>query len=166
MGYCSGLAPFVGQNCGAGLLDRVRSARNLGYGLALLWGLISVAALSLCGDRVASVFTSDPAVALEIQRYLMIIPFGYALVGVFNVTEEAPNAIGRPVLAASQTFVHTFALAIPLEVYGSRAAGIEGLLMGLVVADWGGGLFGVVAAAWSCRACFIRSGSLEVAEAG
>jgi putative MATE family efflux protein len=164
-GYCSGLAPFVGQNWGAGLLDRVRSARNLGYGFSLVWGAVSVAALYLLGNRVAAIFTSDPAVAVEIERYLMIIPVGYALVGVFSVTDEALNAIGRPILAASQTFVHTFALAIPLAIYGGRLAGMEGLLMGLVVADWGGGLFGLGAAAWSCRACFIGRGSMEVVEA-
>jgi Na+-driven multidrug efflux pump len=158
-GYCSGLLPFVGQNWGAGLLDRVRKARNLGYGFGLVWGVISLAALTVFGDRVAAIFTSDPAVAAEIQRYLTIIPFGYALVGVFNVTDETLNAIGRPILASSQTFVHTFVLAIPLAIYGGRAAGLDGLFAGLVVADWGGGLFGGVVSAWACRACFLARGA-------
>jgi putative MATE family efflux protein len=154
-GYCSGLAAFVGQNWCAGLLDRVRSARNLGYGFALAWGILTLAVLALWGDRIASLFTSDEVVRSEITRYLAILPFGYALVGVFNVTEETLNTIGRPILAATQTFVHTFALAIPLALYGGRVAGLDGIYYGIVAADWGGGLFGLGAAAWSCRACFV-----------
>jgi Na+-driven multidrug efflux pump len=117
-GYCSGLVPFVGQNWGAGLLDRVRSARNLGYGFGLVWGILTLALLTLWGDRIAALFTSDEVVRVEITRYLSVIPFGYALVGVFNVTDETLNTIGRPILATTQTFVHTFALAVPLALYG------------------------------------------------
>ena len=124
-GYCSGLVPFVGQNWGAGLLDRVRSARNLGFGL--VWGILTLALLTLWGDRIAALFTSDEVVRVEITRYLSVIPFGYALVGVFNVTDETLNTIGRPILAKTQTFVHTFALAIPLALYGGRVAGLDGV---------------------------------------
>ena len=164
-GYCSGLVAFVGQNWGAGLIDRVRSARNLGYGFGLIWGAITAMAIAFFAPRIAVIFSTDPEVVSEIVRYLRIVPFGYALVGVFNVTEETLNAVGRPVLASAQTFVHTFALAIPLAVYGGKIGGLDGLLMGLVAADWGGALFGVAASIWSCRACFLESTEVEVAQA-
>lgn len=165
-GYCSGLVPFVGQNWGAGLLQRVRTARNLGYGFGLAWGALSVVILSALAEPIAALFTDENAVASEIVRFLRIVPFGYALVGVFNVTDETLNAIGRPVLAALQTFIQTFALAIPLATYGGKVGGLDGLFLGLVAADWGGALFGVLASAWACRACYIeRDVQLETARA-
>ena len=88
------------------------------------------------------------------------------MLGVFNVTEETLNAVGRPILVSAQTFVHTFALAISLAVYGGRVSGIDRLLMGFVGADRGGALFGLIALGWACRACFLgKTGSIQTVSA-
>lgn len=155
LGYCSGLAPFVGQNWGAGLLDRVKTARNIGYASALGWGVLAVVGLRFFGEHVAGLFSQNSEVVKEIAHYLSIVPLGYAMVGTMSVTEETLNSVGHPVLASVQTLIYSFAMAIPLALAGGAWWGLTGLFLGLVVADWGGGIFGIASTAWSCRACFL-----------
>lgn len=155
LGYCSGLAAFVGQNWGAGLLDRVTKARTIGYASSLVWGVVAVVGLRVLGADVASIFSEDEVVLGEIVGYLMIIPLGYAMVGVMSVNEEALNSVGRPVLASVQTLIHSAIFVIPLALLGGQYFGLSGMLYGLAIADWGGGLFGIAVTAWSCRAGFL-----------
>ena len=148
---CSGLVPFAGQNWGAGEFGRVQKGRNYAYGFAILWSVLALLALRVFIDPIARIFSLEPDVVVEVTRYLWIIPFGYLGVGIFNVTEETLNAIGRPVMASIQTIIHMFMLYIPLAFIGSNYLSMDGLLMGLVSADLLGGFIGVLIAWWMCR---------------
>ncbi len=150
MAYCSGLVPFVGQNWGAELFDRVSRARGYGYWFAAIWGALMVGVLHVGGEWVATLFSEDQAVITEIVRYLWIVPLGYATVGILSVTEETLNAIGKPIFAAVQTLVHMFLVYIPLGFIGSFQWGLTGLLGGLTLADSLGGLVGMGLARWMC----------------
>ena len=156
MGYCSGLAPFVGQNWGASMLDRVKTARNIGYVSSLVWGGLTVLGLRYFGDEIAGLFSDDSEVTRQIAHYLSIIPIGYAMVGMMSVTEETLNSVGRPVLASVQTLAYSFGMAIPLGYFGGAYYGLTGMFFGLAIADWGGGVLGIATTAWSCRACFLK----------
>jgi len=140
---------------GAGLLDQVKTARNIGYASALGWGVLAVVGLRFFGEHVAGLFSQDSEVVKEIAHYLSIVPLGYAMVGTMSVTEETLNSVGRPVLASVQTLIYSFAMATPLALAGGAWWGLTGLFLGLVVADCGGGIFGIASTAWSCRACFL-----------
>ncbi len=148
---CSGLVPFVGQNWGAGEFGRVQKGRNYAYGFAVLWGVLAIVVLRLSTDPISRIFSLEPDVVSEITRYLWIIPFGYFGVGIFNVTEETLNAIGRPIMASIQTIIHMFMLYIPLAFVGSFYLSMDGLFVGLVFADLLGGFIGVLIAWWMCR---------------
>ncbi|NKB65770.1 MAG: MATE family efflux transporter [Candidatus Latescibacteria bacterium] len=154
---CSGLVPFIGQNWGAGQFDRVKKGRSYGYLFALGWGLLLIGVLRLVAEPVAALFSQDQAVIREIVRYLWIIPFGFAMVGILNITEETLNAIGKPIFASLQTLLHMFLFFIPLAFIGASQWAVGGLLGGLVVADVLGGLVGLGLARWMCargeRAC-------------
>jgi putative MATE family efflux protein len=154
---CSGLVPFVGQNWGAGEFARVQKGRNYAYGFAIFWSVLAVLALRFLTDPIARFFSLEPDVVAEMARYLWIIPFGYFGVGVFNVTEETLNAIGRPVMASIQTIIHMFMLYIPLAFVGSHYLSMDGLFFGLVSADLVGGAIGVLIAWWMCRREHIRT---------
>jgi Na+-driven multidrug efflux pump len=107
--------------------------------------------LRLSTDPISRIFSLEPDVVSEITRYLWIIPFGYFGVGIFNVTEETLNAIGRPIMASIQTIIHMFMLYIPLAFLGSFYLSMDGLFVGLVFADLLGGFIGVLIAWWMCR---------------
>jgi Na+-driven multidrug efflux pump len=147
----SGLVPFVGQNWGAGQYGRVRQARNYGYLFAMIWSVFVIILLHLMAEFLAHLFSIEPDVTREIVRYLWIIPFGYFGVSAYSITEETLNAIGRPILASLQTFIHLFVLYLPLAYLGAHVMSINGLFGGLVIADILGGAVGVGLAWWQCR---------------
>ena len=148
---CSALVPFVGQNWGAERFDRVLQARRYAHRFAFLWGVLVAAALHFLAGPVAALFSSEPEVVSEIVRYLWIIPFGYALVGIFSVTEETLNAIGKPIIASVQTLIHMFLFYVPFAFAGSYYYGVVGMLSGLAVADILGGLVGLSLSRLMCR---------------
>lgn len=147
---CSGLVPFIGQNWGAEQFDRVARGRKYGYIFAVSWGVFTLGILQFMAEPIARLFSNDPDVIREIVRYLWIIPFGYATVGILSVTEETLNAIGKPVMASVQTLAHTFVFTIPFSVVGAHLHAITGLLSGLAAADILGGVVGVILTRWMC----------------
>lgn len=167
---CSGLVPFMGQNWGAEQFDRVAKGRRHGYIFATFWGVLALVALHLAAERIARLFSHDEAVVLEIVRYLWIIPFGYATVGILGVTEEMLNAIGRPIMASIQTLVHTFAFTIPLAALGAHLYKIAGLFSGVAAADILGGIVAMILTRRMClkgeRLCRQRDAEAAAAEAG
>ena len=148
---CSGLVPFVGQNWGAEKFSRVLKAQKYAHRFAFAWGILVAIVLHFSANQVASIFSEEPDVVTEIVRYLWIIPVGYALVGIFSVTEETLNAIGKPIIATVSTLIHMFALYVPLAFAGSYFYGVVGLLAGLAIADTLGGLVGLSLSRLMCR---------------
>ena len=140
----SGLVPFVGQNWGAERYDRVRQARRYAYRFAFFWGLAMVAVLHFGAQAIAGVFSDDGAVVGKIVDYLWIVPLGYGMMGVFFMTEETLNAIGRPAVATATTAIHMFVLYAPLAYAGTWFGNMTGLLAGVAAADIAAGFIGVV----------------------
>ena len=140
---CSALMPFIGQNWGAGLYQRVNQARRYATVFAFFWGLAMLGLLWLIAEPIARLFNDDTTVVKEITLFLLIIPIGYCMAGVFQVAEDVLNAIGRPMVSAVQTTIYMFLLYVPLGYAGSEWMGLRGLLLGLVVADILAGFMGV-----------------------
>ncbi|MBT6147662.1 MAG: MATE family efflux transporter [Gemmatimonadetes bacterium] len=147
---CSALVPLVGQNWGAGQYDRVRQARNMGFLFAFGWGVLMMGVIWLGSAQIGTIFGTDPDLTRELVQYLWIMPVGYALYGVLNISEETLNAVGRPMMAAGQTLIHMFAFYAPLALAGAWFAQMPGLLWGVATAN---ALGGVVAYGLSRRAC-------------
>jgi Na+-driven multidrug efflux pump len=142
-GLGSGLVPFIGQNWGAERYDRVRTARRYAYRFAFLWGGAMVAILHLGADSIAVFFSDDAAVVARIVEYLRIVPLGFGMMGVFFMTEETLNAIGRPVMATATTAFHMFVLYAPLAYLGSHLWQMTGLFSGVAAADILAGFVGL-----------------------
>ena len=116
----------------------MNEARRYGYLFSVGWGALVLGGMWLVAESVATVFSTEPGVLQEIMRYLWIMPFGYALYGVLNVSEETLNAVGRPMVAALQTLIHMFVFYAPLALIGAYLLGFAGLLWGVTVANcWG-----------------------------
>ena len=139
----SGLVPFVGQNWGGERYDRVRQARRLAYRCCFLWGAAMGGLLHLGAESIAVHFSTDEAVISRIVQYLWIVPLGFGMVGVFLMTEETLNAIGRPAVATATTAIHMFVLYAPLAYLGTKGWQMTGLFTGVAVADILAGFVGV-----------------------
>ena len=143
MAQATALAPFIGQNLGAGLPHRVRRAAWLscgfgfGYGI-LLWGVMAVLA-----RPIAALFNQEPAVVSVAVSYFRIVPIGAAFSALVALTGSVLNAMLKPRTAAVLMMLQMFILYIPLSFLGSRLFGLAGIFWASAVANI---LTGLVAA--------------------
>ena len=147
----SGLVPFVGQNWGAQRYERVRQARRYSYRFCFLWGAAMVVILHLGAESIAVHFSTEVEVVTRIVQYLWIVPLGFGMMGVFLMTEETLNAIGRPAVATLTTAIHMFLLFAPLAYMGTRWWQMTGLFSGVAAADILAGFVGVITVHRLCR---------------
>jgi putative MATE family efflux protein len=145
MALASVLTPFVGQNWGAGRLDRVRLSVSYAQRFALLWGAVLFILLAVSGRSVALIFNDDAIVVATLVDYLRIVPLSYGLLGVLMLATAALNALNRPLQSALLTVLRLFVLYIPLAIVGSVLFGLQGIFGAAAIAN---GLAGVAAFFW------------------
>jgi putative MATE family efflux protein len=145
MALGAGLAPFVGQNWGAGRRDRVLA----GVRTALTWsaavGVTSFVVLSVSSSFIARSFSSEPEVVRLIALFLIIAPIGHASYGVFMCTNSTFNAAGLPSRAATLALLRAPLLAVALTWTGSALWGPTGVFIGHASANF---VAGCAAGVW------------------
>lgn len=151
--------PFVGQNLGAGRIDRGRTGHRVAAGMSLAWGAMVAVVFALRGQQIAAVFNDTPAVVATTARYLWTLAPSFGLMGVVTVSAAAFNGLQRPFSAAAVAFLRLVGLYIPLAMVGRAVAGLPGLFVGLAA---GNIIAGVVAYFWFQRA----SGRMVTAATG
>lgn len=144
----SSVGPFVGQNYGAGRLDRARAFAAMSDKFCIAYALAAAALLLLTGGRLASIFTESAEVVEAAALYLKIVPFSLAGFGVMLTAVAAFNALGRPLPATALTFIKLFLGYVPLAWLLSTIAGIEGIFWANAAAHLA---FGVVGFVWFRR---------------
>lgn len=129
------VAPFVGQNWGAGKRDRVRRAVFLGHSFALGWGLFAYLILYVFSPIAIGLATDDESVAKAAQTYLLIVPLGMGLMGVCANAWNSFNALGSPMPPLLMSAVQMLCLTIPLAILGNNLFGFAGIFIGGLVSQ-------------------------------
>lgn len=142
----TGLAPFVGQNFGAGLYDRIREALRLAIRASLVWGALMVLVLAPAARLIGEGFADAPTVIEAAVHYLWVVPVSYGALGVAMQVNTAFNAAGLPLRSAVLIVIRLFVLALPLAYLGGRLYGVWGIFGGLTVGNLlaGGVAYGFV----------------------
>lgn len=146
----SSTGPIVGQNLGAGLLERIRMTLRQSYFLSFGWGAAVALLLGFFGPAMAGLFDDDPAVIAIAQDYLLIVPFSYGLYGAVMVAGAGFNALGRPLSSTFLTLLRMIILYIPLAYIAGQIYGIVGIFAAAAIANLGAGL---VACFWTFKTC-------------
>ena len=144
----SSVGPFVGQNYGAGRLDRVREFVRMADKFCIAYALAAAGALILAARPLGTLFTEDAEVVATAATYLLIVPFSLAGFGVMLTAVAAFNALGRPLPATGLTFIKLFLGYIPMAWLLSRLAGLEGIFWANALAHLA---FGAVGYVWLHR---------------
>ena len=131
MSLGTALVPVIGQNWGAGRLDRVSRARSLLNRTAVVYGLSMFAIAVPAAGALARIFTAEAEVIDYARWYLWILLPGTIGLNLYNWTSEALNASGKPKWVVIINVGGTLAILIPLTVLGSRIGGYHGMLAGL-----------------------------------
>ena len=134
------LGPFVGQNWGAGRLDRVKEGVRLSQAFAMIWGAVAFVALIFFAHPLAALFNDDVAVVGTIVLYLTVIPISYGAFGVLQLSNTALNVLNRPLHAAALMVLRMFVLYVPIAYASSRWFGMQGVFGAATIANIVAGL--------------------------
>ena len=129
--------PFIGQNWGAGRLDRVNQCRLYSNWFAFVWGIGAAAAFVLASGRLAACFSDDERVVRVLAQYLSIVPIGYGMMEVHRYVGFSFNAVGQPMNATAVNVVRVVILLVPCSYLGAYWLGLPGVFWGRVAADVG-----------------------------
>ena len=146
MALGAGLAPFAGQNWGAGLRHRLARALQLSNRFVMAWGVtMAVVAVVLAGP-IAALFAPEPEVARMLRHYLWLVPLGFALQGMFMIASSTFNAIDQPLKATALAALRAPLVVVPAAWIGSELAGVEGVFAALALSNL---VVGVAAWMWT-----------------
>ncbi|HYF95866.1 MAG TPA: MATE family efflux transporter [Symbiobacteriaceae bacterium] len=124
---------MVGQNLGAGKLDRVRSTVRWSCVLAAgLTAVISVVAV-LWPTILMVLFTDDQAVLLEGAKYLRIMGPTYIPFSLIFIFGGVMRGAGDTVPPMIFTIVALWLFRVPLAFWLSRSMGSQGIWVGIAI---------------------------------
>ncbi len=123
-------SPFVGQNLGAGRMDRIAGGLRFLILACLGWGLGVVLVLIGIAQPVVRAFSDDVVVVHAAETYLQVLPLAYGLLGIATVVGSVLNPLGRPMLSTALA-VMRFGLGLAGAYIGMGQAGLVGLFVGL-----------------------------------
>lgn len=139
----SGLSPFIGQNWGAHLPERVSEGFRASVRFSILWGIGVMLLLLPTAGLIGRAFTDDPTVAEHIQLYLWVVPIGYAPYGVMMMVSSSFNAMDRAIRSTLLSVLRSIVIAVPVAWVASRFLGLEGVFIGLAVGSFLASLLGL-----------------------
>lgn len=121
---------FVGQNFSAGQYERIWQGLSISVRFILLWQVMVWLILWVISPYLAIIFSQDPVVLDKIVSYLMIMPVGYAGMGIVLCANSALNALQKTSVSMLLNLVRLSVFYVPLAWAGGYFYGFEGLLLG------------------------------------
>ncbi len=138
------IGPFVGQNWGAGDLDRVHGGIRVAYRFSLAWGAAAWLVLMLIGDWVVPLIDDNAEVVAVARHYLAIVPISYGLWGVLMMASASFNSLGKPIPSTIMAFTRMFVVYVPLAMLADHLFGYTGIFVATATANCLMGLWGYV----------------------
>ncbi len=127
------MAPFIGQNLGAGKINRIREGYRAAQRMSAIVGGSFFVVLFFLAGPIARLFTEAPDVVATAIRYLRVVPVAYALQGIYLISAPGLNVLHKPLIAAGLGATEMLALIAPLALLGSWLFGITGIFAGIAV---------------------------------
>jgi putative MATE family efflux protein len=160
----STLPVFVGQNFAAGQHQRIWQALSIAVRFILVWQVVVWLVLWAISPFLATIFSQDPVVIDQIINYLMIMPIGYAGMGIVLCANSALNALQKTSVSMLLNLVRLSAFYVPLAWLGGHYYGFEGLLFGASMGNLIAGfiVWGLIRKAQVKEAFGVKSYSTEL----
>ena len=147
----SSVEPFVGQNWGAGLVNRVRRALKLVNNFCLGWGLVTFVVMVTTGEWLVRQIDANPTVVEVAVWFFAIIPLSIGFMGMTQVASSCFNALGRPMPSLVISILRALAVYIPLAMLGNHFLGYIGIFVATAATN-----VLVGALAWHWNRSFVR----------
>lgn len=141
MALATGMSPILGQNMGAGRMERVRETLRLSLAFCVGWSLFVAVCLGLMAHPIASAFSDNPDVIRTTMIYFWIVPISYAAGNLVQGWASAYNAMGFPKKSAMMIIVKMVVLQIPLAILGGVLFGAVGVFASIALVNLATGIF-------------------------
>ena len=154
MSLSSSVAPFVGQNWGAGNVERVYGGLRVACVFAGVWGVACAVVLWPSAEWLVSAINDEPTLVESAAWYLWLTSLGIAPLGVGMVASSLFIALGKPMPPFLLSLIRTvgmiplaFLLDAQFGYVGIYAAGlVANIVMALIAYAWGMSMLKAVAA--------------------
>jgi putative MATE family efflux protein len=130
------MGPFVGQNAGAGRMDRVKESMRFAYKAVLVYGFIVAGLLAVFGSYLAHEFSEDTAVIALAAFYLLVVPISYGCMGIINISSGSLNSLAKPMPAMAIGISKSMVVQLPCAYAGSALYGVKGVFIGMAAATF------------------------------
>jgi putative MATE family efflux protein len=142
------VGPFVGQNWGARLFDRVHAALTFCNGFCLVWGVACFLMMVVFARWFVRLINAEPEVVDAATTFLLIIPISVGFMGVMGVSSACFNALGKPAPPLVLSLLRLVVVLIPLALLGRSIAGYPGVFAAIALANV---VVGLLALVWTNR---------------
>jgi putative MATE family efflux protein len=149
-GLSTSVAPFVGQNSGAGKHDRVRKGLIYAFVFSMVWGLFVAGVLAVFAKPLSGLFTESKDVISIASMYLLIVPVSFGAQGIVLIASSAFNALARPMPSAVLTLTRMMFLYVPLAFVGKYLFDTNGIFAAACTANFATALWGLT---WIRKIC-------------
>lgn len=144
MNISMALSAFVGQNIGAGRLDRVRSGLIATIKLSTIIALSVTLIVIFFGQWIISLFTTDSSVILYGHEYLIIVGSFYVVFNYMFCLTGITRGAGDTLIPMLITLFSLWLIRIPLAYFLSDPFGQVGIWWSIPIAWIIGTLFNII----------------------
>jgi putative MATE family efflux protein len=135
MALSAAVTPFVGQNFGAQMFDRVRAGMHWAYRFSFIYGIVIAVVLALSANFIAGLFTDDPKAIAATTMHMRIVPLSYFALGLAMTANGSFNAIGKPMPAMFISLTRTILVYAPLAFLLAYLYGLVGVFAAACTAN-------------------------------
>jgi putative MATE family efflux protein len=128
------LPAFVGQNAGAGRMDRVHTAIHIAIRFCLVAGLVVIALAMGAGPWIVAWFADDPQIQALALFYIRAVAFSIPIAGLVLIGSQTMYALRRPLPAAGISLCRTVLLLVPFALIGQWLGQVHGVFVGIAAA--------------------------------
>ena len=147
-GFGAALNAFIGQNYGAGKMDRVKKGYRASLITVGVWGLFITLLFVCFPEQISDVFFHEPTAIATAVGYMIIIGYSEAFMSVELMTVGALSGLGKTHLCSVISITLTSA-RIPLAILLSGTAlGLLGIWWALTATSVVKGIVFVMAFYW------------------
>jgi Na+-driven multidrug efflux pump len=121
------MAPFAGQNWGAGNIERIKKAVKISSLISVAWGGIVSVFLLLGANSLLSLFNPNPTTIQAGASYLKIVGISYGFLGILLIASQSFNGINKPLHSACVSVIKAFIINVPLALLGMSLLQEDGI---------------------------------------
>ena len=134
MNFSSALSTFVGQNIGAGKMERIHKGLKITLLMANSVAIVISALAIIFAEPLMAVFTPDAGVIAIGKQYLLIVPFFYVLFATLFSLNGVMRGAGDTLIPMFVTLISLWVVRIPVSYWLSLKFGTVGIWWGIPIA--------------------------------